>query len=261
MTERVETEIVKYRVSGRTALITLNRAHVRNAVDASMASAIERALDRAENDDDIWIIVITGEGDVFCAGADLKAVAAGQSFGIDTLRGGFAGLVRRNRRKPLIAAVNGPALAGGCEVVLASDLVVAATTATFGLPEVKHSLLASAGGLMRLPHTIPLNVAMEMALTGEPISAARAASFGMVNVCCAREDVVDEALTLAERIAVNAPLAVRASRQVLIDSYRVDEETGWDIGNRSLDALFETEDFKEGPRAFVEKRAPRWTGR
>src|SRR5680860_1376855 len=164
---------------------------------------MEAAIDRLEADDETWVGVVAGNGPVFSAGADLKAIAAGQAGKLSTKRGGFAGLARRERVKPLIAAVDGPALAGGCEIVLSCDLVVASTNARFGIPEVKRSLVAGAGGLFRLPRSLPLNVAMELALTGDPIDAERAYALGFVNVLVDAGGAVDGALALAERICAN----------------------------------------------------------
>ncbi|MBE7193281.1 MAG: crotonase/enoyl-CoA hydratase family protein [Gordonia polyisoprenivorans] len=257
-----DDQVVLYEVDdNHCALIRLNRPDARNAVNPAVAEGVERALDAAENDDSVWAVIITGAGETFCAGADLKTIASGDFGGIETSRGGFAGIVKRRRSKPVIAAVNGPALAGGCEIALACDLIVASNTASFGLPEVKRSLVAIAGGLIRLPQTLPRNLAMEIALTGEPISAARAAQFGLVNHLCERDEVLEVARRLAQAITANAPLAVQATRQVLLDSMTASPDEVWKIGWRAVKPLFATDDFAEGPRAFVEKRAPRWTGR
>src|SRR5688500_7900585 len=172
---------VEYEVRGPFAIIKINRPEARNAVNGAVANGIEDAIDKLEADDAVWVGIITGEPPVFCAGADLKEINAGNGAALSTARGGFGGIVQRERAKPIIAAVDGPALAGGTEIVLASDLVVASTTATFGIPEVKRSLVAGAGGLFRLGRKIPLNIAMELTLTGDPIDATRAHHFGLVN--------------------------------------------------------------------------------
>src|SRR6478735_10414356 len=175
---------VDYELDGHVAVITINRPDARNAVSTAVAQGIESAIDQLESDDDAWVGVLTGaktdKGYIFCAGADLKQMSTDPA-GMSTKKGGFAGFVQRERSKPVIAAVDGPALAGGTEIVLAADLVVASKTAVFGIPEVKRNLVAGAGGLFRLPRKIPRNIAMECALTGDPISAERAHHFGLVN--------------------------------------------------------------------------------
>ena len=253
--------MVSYEQRGRTAIITIRRPEARNAVNAEVAEAMEAAIDRLEGDPEVWVGIIAGEGTVFSAGADLKAVSAGQAAGLSTRKGGFAGLARRERSKPLIAAVDGPALAGGCEIVLSCDLVVASTNARFGLPEVKRSLVAAGGGLFRLPRAIPPKVAMEVILTGDPISAERALSFGLVNELVEAGGALDAALALAERITVNAPLAVRESRKVVLASAVEDDDELWKRSNQAMGAVATTEDFAEGPRAFIEKRPAEWKGR
>ena len=253
--------MVDYEQRGRVAVLTINRPEARNAVNGEVAEAMEAAIDRLEADDETWVGVVAGNGPVFSAGADLKAIAAGQGGSLSTKRGGFAGLARRERVKPLIAAVDGPALAGGCEIVLSCDLVVASTNARFGIPEVKRSLVAGAGGLFRLPRALPLNVAMELALTGDPIDAERAYALGFVNVLVDAGGAVDGALALAERMCANAPMAVRESRRVVILGTLADDDTAWKLTNEAMGRVMKTEDFAEGPRAFIEKRAPSWRGR
>jgi crotonobetainyl-CoA hydratase len=249
-------------------LVTLNRPEARNAVNLAVTVALGDALEQAEQDRGIWAVVLTGAGDkAFCAGADLKAVARGESLiPADPERAawGFAGYVSHHISKPTIAAVNGFALGGGTEISLASDLVVAAETASFGLPEVKRGIFAGAGGLFRLPAQIPKKVAMEMILTGEPITARRALELGLVNRVVPRHEVVDAALELAGKITANAPLAVQASKRVAngIRDGRAEAETGgWELSQREAQALKRTADAAEGPRAFAEKRAPRWAAR
>jgi enoyl-CoA hydratase len=244
----------------RIAIIRLNRPDARNAVNPALSAALEAAVDRLEADDDVWVGILTGNGAAFCAGADLKTVAAG-GVSVDTERGGFAGFVRRERDKPIIAAVDGPAVAGGSEIALACDLIVATTASTFGLPEVKRSLVASAGGLSRLPRALPPMIAMELALTGEPMDATTAAQHGLVNRLVAPGTAVDEARALAAAIVANAPLAVRATRRVLLASRLLTDEEAMRRSGEELRAVARTEDFREGPRAFVEKRPPVWRGR
>jgi enoyl-CoA hydratase len=253
--------MVDYEQRGRVALLTLNRPEARNAVNGDLAAALEAGIDRLEEDPDSWVGVLTHVGPVFSAGADLKAIAAGQAASLATKRGGFAGLVRRERTKPLIAAVDGPALAGGFEIVLACDLVVASTAARFGLPEVKRALVAAAGGLFRLPRLLPRRVALELVLTGDPIDAERAAHFGLVNVLCDPGQVLDQALELADRVNANAPLAVRASRRVVLATTDAPDADGWRQSAAAMAEMAATEDFAEGPRAFIEKRDPVWKGR
>lgn len=256
-----DSTTVLYREEGHVAVITLNRPEARNAVNGAVAAGIEAAIDRIDADPSIFAAILTGVPPVFSAGADLKEVNAGRIGTLSTERGGFGGLVRRERTTPLIAAVEGPALAGGCELVLACDLVAASTAASFGTPEVKRSLIAAAGGLLRLPRKLPVNIAMEIAITGDPISAERAAAFGLVNVLCAPGSALDEARGLAERIAANAPVAVRESRKVVLAAAAgVDEEAGWALTSEGARAVFASPDFEEGVRAFIEKRPPNWKG-
>jgi len=253
--------MVDYEQRGRVAVFTIRRPEARNAVNGEVAQALEAAVDRFEADDDAWAAVLAGEGPVFSAGADLKAVAAGGAADLLTERGGFGGFVARARTKPVVAAVDGPALAGGCELALACDLIVASRQASFGLPEVKRSLVAAAGGLFRLPKALPRNVALEIVLTGDPIDAARAYELGMVNQLVEPGAALDAALAMAERICANAPLAVRASRRVLLETLTASEEDAWRATNGAFGDIVRSEDFAEGPRAFIEKRPAQWKGR
>lgn len=243
------------------AVLTINRPDARNAVNGAVATQMEAHLDTIEADDDLWVGIVTGTGSAFCAGADLKEVAAGNGRSLGTKRGGFAGLVLRERSKPLIAAVNGTAVAGGCEILLACDMAVVAEGVRIGVPEVKRSLVAAAGALWRLPRTIGPALAAELVMTGDPITAERAHQLGLVNAVVPAERVLDEAVALADRITANAPLAVQASRRVLRQAFDVDETTLAKESGRAFASLVDTDDFAEGPRAFIEKRPPRWTGR
>eukprot|EP00004_Rigifila_ramosa_P027348 TRINITY_DN8889_c0_g1_i1.p1 TRINITY_DN8889_c0_g1~~TRINITY_DN8889_c0_g1_i1.p1 ORF type:complete len:284 (+),score=71.73 TRINITY_DN8889_c0_g1_i1:43-852(+) len=253
-------EVVLFEKRGNVAVITINRPTARNAVSQAVADGIEAAIDKLEADDSLWVGVLTGHGKVFCAGADLKAISSGKES-LMTKRGGFAGIVQRQRTKPIIAAVGGAALAGGCEIVLACDMTIASANASFGLPEVKRSLVAGAGGLFRLPRRMPAAIAMELCLTGDPISAERAAHFGLINKVVPENKALEEAMELAERICVNAPLAVRASRKVVVEGTYATDEVAWKITGEAFKYVATTEDYKEGPRAFIEKRPPKWTGK
>jgi enoyl-CoA hydratase len=252
---------VDFETRGRVGIMTINRPEARNAINGEVARGLEEGIDRLDADPDLWVGIVAAEGPVFSAGADLKAIARGEFAELSTERGGFAGITRRERNKPLIAAVDAPAYAGGFEIVLACDLVVASTNAQFGIPEVKRSLIAAAGGLFRLPRAVPRNVALELALTGDPMEAGRAHAFGLVNVLVDPGTVIEAALALADRIIANAPLAVQASRRVMLGTLGVSEDEGWAATFEETAKLAATEDFAEGPRAFIEKRPPEWRGR
>ena len=252
--------MIDYEVRGRVALITIDRPDARNAVNPAVAAGLEAAIDRFEANPELWAAVLTGRGEVFCAGADIGAIVAGQGALLLTERGGFAGLTRRSRVIPLIAAVDGPALAGGCELALACDLVVASGRAVFGLPEVKRSLVASGGGLFRLPRVVGGKVALEIILTGDPISAERAHQLGLVNRLVEPGTAVDVAVALADRITENAPLAVWESRRVAVAALEGDEAGLWELTARAATRVSRSADFSEGPRAFVEGRRPVWRG-
>ncbi len=240
------------------ALLTLNRPEARNAVSPEVSQTMATLLDEIEADADLRAVVLTGRGDVFSAGADLKVVAQGRANDIARGKGGFAGIVTRNFPKPLIAAVNGPALAGGFEIVLSCDLVVSVDTARFGIPEVKRGLMAAAGGLIRLPKRVPLAIALELAMTGDPIDAQRALQLGLVNRVVAADVLVDEAIALAERIGENSPAAVRASRRLVREAAELTEEEGWKRTLELMMPVFESGDAIEGATAFAEKRPPVW---
>ena len=250
--------VVELERRGNVAVVTLNRPEARNAVSPEVSQTMAAVLDEIEADTGLRAVVLTGRGEVFSAGADLKVVAQGRANDIARGKGGFAGVVSRDFPKPMIAAVNGAALAGGFEIVLSCDLVVAAETARFGIPEVKRGLMAAAGGLIRLPKRVPLATALELAMTGDPIDAARAFQLGLVNRVVPAERVVDEAIALAERIGENSPIAVRNSRQLMREAVEMSEADGW---ARTLELslpVFESGDAIEGATAFAEKRPPVW---
>ena len=243
---------------GRTEILTLNRPEARNAMSPELSLLLDQAFDELDGDQEVLAVVLTGAGPVFCAGADLKVIAGGNAAGINAPVGGFGGLAWRDFSKPVIAAVNGPAVAGGFELVLACDLVVAAEHAVFGLPEVQRGLLAAAGGPIRLAHRVPLPTAMEIVITGDPISAGRAYELGLVNRVVPGDRVVDEAVALAERIARNSPAAIRAGRALLRGSVGASEATGWELTRELSREVFRSGDSLEGARAFAEKRDPVW---
>ena len=244
---------------GNVLVARINRPDARNAINGAVALGVEAALDRLEADPGLWVGVLTSTPPVFCAGADLKEISAGRRDQLRKPRGGFAGIVARDRTKPVVAAVEGAALAGGTEVCLACDLIVASATATFSIPEVRRGLVAAAGGLFRLPRRLPQNVAMQMALTGDVIDAVRAGQLGMVNQVTAPGEALEIAVRIAEQIAANAPTAVRASRRVIKGAAGADDAIGWRLSEEAMAEAMSSADMREGVAAFVEKRRPRWS--
>jgi enoyl-CoA hydratase len=254
-------EVVRER-RGHVEILTINRPEARNAINGAVSLAMSAAMDELGDDADCWVVVITGSGDkAFSAGMDLKAFSTGEGGAIMGATGGFGGLTERAFHKPLIAAVNGSALAGGLEIMLSCDLVVAADHAMFGIPEAKRGLIAGAGGLLRLPKRLPIAIAYELAMTGDPMNAQRAYDLGLVNKVVPGASVLPEALALAERIAANAPLAVRYSKSVMKRAAELSEAEGWKINAEAVGVVFSSADAMEGPVAFAEKREPRWQGK
>lgn len=239
----------------RVLLITLNRPKARNAINTALAGALIAAIEELDGDDGLTAGVLTGAGGGFSAGMDLKA------FATEGPPKGFDEFLRNGAKKPLIAAIEGFAVAGGLEIALTCDLLVAASGVKLGIPEVGVGLFAAGGALMRLPRRVPYGVAMEMALTGDPISAEKALEYGLVARVTEPGKAVDEAIALATRIARNAPLSVAASKQLLVDSFGRTEEEFWKHQIPAMRTVFVSDDAKEGPRSFAEKRAPKWTGR
>lgn len=249
-----------------TMLVTLNRPQAMNCVDVNVARQVGDALAEADEDRDVRVVVVTGAGQrAFCSGADLKALARGEQVTPEDRRHwGFAGYVEHQISKPTIAAVNGLALGGGAEIVLASDLAVAAEDAQLGLPEVTRGILAGAGGPFRLTAQMPHKLAMELLLTGAPIDATTAQRWGLVNRAVPSGQVLEEAMRLADRISANAPLAVQATKRVargVVDGGVPREREAWEISRAELALVKASRDAKEGPLAFAEKRAPEWQSR
>jgi enoyl-CoA hydratase/carnithine racemase len=247
-------------------VVTINRPEARNAVNLAVTVAMADALDSLEADDDVWVIVLTGAGDKsFCAGQDLKAIGERLPRPADGTEprdlGGWAGITGRRFTKPVIAAVNGYALGGGTEICLAADLVVADEHAEFGLPEVRRGIVADAGGLERLPRRISPAIAMELILTGRAISARQALELGLINRVVPSGSCLESAMELAAEICEAAPLSVRYSKAVARDAFTLGEDAAVMANLDLRRAVFRSEDAKEGPRAFAEKRPPRWLGR
>lgn len=240
-------------------MLAIDRPEVKNALDMATADAIARGIDELEADEELRVGVLTGTGGYFCAGMDLKAFQRGDVPYVASR--GIFGIVNKPPRKPLIAAVEGGALAGGFELMLACDMAVAAADAELGIPEVRRGLLAASGALLELPRRIPPAVAFELALTGEPISATRAAELGLVNRVALPGEALAEAVRLATAIAANAPLAVAASKRVLTETLSWEPEERWSKQGEIVGPVLASEDALEGARAFVERREPRWRGR
>jgi enoyl-CoA hydratase len=243
----------------RVLVVTINRPHARNAINKAVSEGIAAAMDTLDGDPELIVGILTGAGGTFCAGMDLKAFVRGEAPYVEGR--GFAGLTFGQPRKPLIAAVEGWALAGGCEIVLACDLIVAADTAKFGIPEVKRGLAAAAGGLFRLPLRIPYHVAMELILTGDPVEAGRAHELGLVNKVTPEGGALDAALEYAAKIAANGPLALAASKAVVRQAHGWSDEEAQKAQLDEVGPVMSSEDAQEGAIAFAEKRPPQWKGR
>ncbi|OZE11038.1 enoyl-CoA hydratase [Rhodococcus sp. 05-2255-3B1] len=258
--------VVLARREGHVLVVTINRPKAANSIDARVHTLLGQAWESAEADRDIRAIVLTGAGSAtFCGGADLKALGAGGPGAVtppETEHWGFAGIVQHPISVPIISAVNGSAMGGGTEIALVSDMVVASDTAVFGLPEIRRGLVAGAGGAFRLMTAVPEHIALEMILTGQPISAQEAARWGLVNRVVAPDDVLDTALGLAHLCTEGAPLAVRASKRLarrISDGTIAHEEQSWQQNRQELDRLATTKDVVEGITAFLQKRDPTWT--
>ncbi|MGM5068724.1 crotonase/enoyl-CoA hydratase family protein [Rhodococcus qingshengii] len=257
------TDAALWEMHGGIGIITLNRPKALNAVNGELSTAVGQLLEQAENDPRVRALVLTGAGRAFCAGADLKALAAGESTAArDHPEWGFAGFAQHWVSKPTISAVNGFALGGGTELVLASDLAVVDEQAVLGLPEVKRGLFAAAGGVIRLQQQIPKKIALEIALTGEPITAARGLELGLVNYVAPAGKALEIALTLAEKIAANAPLSVRESKAMIHRTATAPdwEDGAWAANDAAMRTIFASADAVEGATAFTEKRSPVWQG-
>jgi enoyl-CoA hydratase len=251
-------ELAKER-RGHVLVLTLNRPDARNAVNLALAEAMAAALDELDADDELRVGVLTGAGKGFSAGMDLKAFAAGERPHVPER--GFAGITRRAAEKPLIAAIEGFAVAGGLEIALSCDLIVSSRDARLGIAEVKRGLVAAAGALIRLPKRIPYHAAMELALTGDFIDGARAYELGLVNRAVEPGSALDVALELAETIAQNAPLALAGSKQILSRAQDWSEAEAWERQDAIAEPVLGSEDAREGAVAFAEKRPPEWKGR
>jgi len=246
-------------ISDGVMTITINRPNAKNAVNKDVAEGIAVALDALDADDNTHVVILTGAGGTFCSGMDLKAFVTGETPYVAGR--GFAGMVEKSTDKPMIAAVEGYALAGGCELAITCDLIVAADNSMFGIPEVKRGLAAAAGGLVRLPRQIPSRVAMEMALTGDFMSAERAMSVGLINQIAPAGEALAQAKALAAKIAENGPLAVKRSKQVIKESIDWSQDEMFANQQEITSAVFSSEDAIEGATAFAEKRKPNWKGR
>lgn len=252
-------DVVLVERDGEVLIVRLNRPEARNAISAAVARGVSAAMDLLDGDPALRVGLLVGTGVGFCAGMDLKALLRKE---LSYTERGFGGMTLKPPHKPMVAAIEGFALAGGLELALSCDLIVAARGARLGIPEVKRGLVAAGGGLIRLARRIPYAVAMELAVTGDPISAERGYDIGLVNELCEPGEAFERGLAMARRVAVNAPLAVQASKAIVREALDLDEAAGWELQDRvGLPVVHETADAQEGARAFAEKRAPVWSGR
>jgi len=256
-----EPPVLTERLGEHVLLVTLNRPRARNAVNGALASALDAVVRQVEADDSLWVAIITGAGnDSFCAGGDLKEVSKGLTHTFST-EFGFAGFVFAERKKVWIAAVNGPALGGGCEIMLACDMAVVAEGAPIGLPEVRRGVMAGAGGMWRLPRVLPRPLALEILATGGRLTPERALAVNLINRIAPRDKLIEEAKALADLVCECSPIAVQESLYVARQAYDHPEADLRAMTMKGRERLIKSEDYKEGPKAFIEKRAPNWLGR
>lgn len=247
---------------GHIMIVTISREHAANSVDPETAFLLDSALNEAEEDDSVYAVILTGAGSkFFCTGQDLKCLSSGNSKGCAIPGHGWAGITERVFPKPLLAAVNGYALGGGTEIALACDMIVASENASFGLPEVKRGIFAAGGGPIRLAHAVSKAAAMELLLTGDAISAERALQLGLINYVVPARELLERTILLAEKIAANAPLSLRYTKQLYSKAQCSSPEEAFATSKLIKKIVFSSSDAKEGPRAFAEKRQPVWTGR
>jgi enoyl-CoA hydratase len=260
--ESVGREVLYEVIDGHIGLVRLNRPDKRNAVNGDVAQAMDWIVKETERDTEVRVVILTSSSpDFFCAGADLSEISKGRGHLLGTKDGGFAGFTQHAREKPWIAGVVGAGLAGGCEIALTCDMIVASDNARFGLPEVKRGLYAGAGGVFRLPRKLPAAIAFELIATGDPLDADRAYALGLVNRLVPAAEVQATCVALAKAIAVNAPMSVRESLKVARLAYEMPESELWPLSREVSARVFSSEDAREGPVAFLEKRAPVWKGR
>ncbi len=247
---------IRQTIDGNVLVITMDRENKRNAIDMDMAIGISTALDRLDDDDGLWVGILAGTESVFSAGSDMNGGVQGR-----TERGGEYGLIRRHRNKPLIAAVEGPALGGGFEIALACDLIVASTTARFALPESRRGVVANSGALFRAPRALPIHIAKQLLITDMGLTAERAFQLGLVNIVAEPGDALRQARNLADEICQSSPIAVRQTLAAIASQFAEADDRGWEATVRAIEAVKASEDMKEGINAFFERRAPQWSGR